>query len=190
MSSKTSDPRATYRLTMLGLMTAIAFVGNYIRFPFLGSQIAVSNALCALCGMILGPWYGFAAAGLGSFLYDLTAGYGAEGLITLGSKGAIALVAGLICAPRIRKPNLNTKDFLILVLGAALGAVVYVALYMLKTYVFGITVNGLTSDGAVAKMLTKLPASSINAVFAAVAAPLLMRALHSPLHKMGVLTRE
>ena len=190
MSTTTKSTRRTYRLTMLGLMTAIAFVGNYIRFPFLGSQIAISNALCALCGMILGPWYGFAAAGLGSFLYDLTAGYGAEGLITLVTKGAIALVAGLICAPRVRKPKLDSKDFPVLVLGAALGAVLYVILYMLKTFIFGITVNGLTTDGAVAKMLTKLPASAINAVFAAIAAPLLMRALHSPLHKLGVLSRE
>ncbi|MBQ3705926.1 MAG: ECF transporter S component [Clostridia bacterium] len=179
--------RKTYLLTALGLMTAVVFVGNYIRIPFLGSQIAISNALCALCGMILGPWYGFAAAGLGSFLYDLIAGYGVEGFITLGSKGAIALIAGLVTSSVVRRPKLERKDYVLLVLGAALGAVAYIALYMLKTYVLGITVNGLTSEGAVAKMLTKLPASLINGVFTVIAAPILMSALHSPLHRMGVI---
>ena len=55
MSTRNSMSQ-TYRLTCYGLMTALAFVANYIRFPFLGSQITVSNTLCALCGMILGPW--------------------------------------------------------------------------------------------------------------------------------------
>ena len=76
-----------------------------------------------------------------------------------------------------------------LVLGAAAGAILYVALYMLKTYVLGITVKGMTTEGAVASMGTKLPASLINAVFATVAAPILSAALHQPLHRMGVLRK-
>ena len=105
MSTRNSMSQ-TYRLTCYGLMTALAFVANYIRFPFLGSQITVSNTLCALCGMILGPWAGFATAGIGNFMYDLIAGYGLEGLITLVSKGAVALVAGLICHQTLCKPRL------------------------------------------------------------------------------------
>ncbi|MBQ9211518.1 MAG: ECF transporter S component [Clostridia bacterium] len=187
MSTRSLTTSKTYRLTAYGLMTALAFVANYIRFPFLGSQIAISNALCVLCGFILGPWAGFVTAGLGNFLYDLIAGYGLEGLITLVSKGAIALVAGLISFKAIRKSKLEQKDYVLLVVGALAGAVTYVALYMLKTYVMGITVKGLTSDGAVASLLSKLPASSINAAFATIAAPILMSALHQPLHKLGVI---
>lgn len=179
----------TYRLTVYGLMTALAFVANYIRFPFLGSQIAISNALCVICGFILGPWAGFFTAGIGNLLFDLIAGYGLEGLITLVSKGAIALMAGLIGAGTLRKVRLEKKDTVRLVLGAAAGAILYVALYMLKTYVLGITVKGMTTEGAVASMGTKLPASLINAVFATVAAPILSAALHQPLHRMGVLRK-
>ena len=186
MSTRNSMSQ-TYRLTCYGLMTALAFVANYIRFPFLGSQITVSNTLCALCGMILGPWAGFATAGIGNFMYDLIAGYGLEGLITLVSKGAVALVAGLICHRRLKKPSLEYRDQALLGVGCGVASLTYVALYMLKTYVLGITVNGLTSEGAVAKMLTKLPASLINGVFTVIAAPILMSALHSPLHRMGVI---
>ena len=186
MTGRKSSMSQAYRLTAYGLMTALAFVGNYIRFPFLGSQIAVSNALCVLCGFILGPWAGFATAGLGNLLYDLIAGYGAEGLITLVSKGMIGLIAGAIGSGVMRKSRLEKKDYVRLVLAAAAGAVTYIALYMLKTYVMGITVKGLTPDGAIASMGLKLPASVINAVFAGIAAPLLAAAVQPPLHRMGV----
>ena len=186
MTGRNSTMSQTYRLTAYGLMTALAFVGNYIRFPFLGSQIAVSNALCVLCGLILGPWAGFVTAGIGNLLYDLIAGYGVEGLITLVSKGAIGLIAGAIGFGAMRKSKLEKKDYARLVLAAAAGAVTYVALYMLKTYVMGVTVKGLTTEGAITSMGLKLPASAINAVFATVAAPVLAAAVQAPLHRMGV----
>ena len=111
MSTKSRGMNDTYRLTCYGLMTALAFVANYIRFPFLGSQITVSNTLCALCGMILGPWAGFVTAGIGNFLYDLIAGYGIEGLITLVSKGAVALAAGLLSRRILREGESAVRDY-------------------------------------------------------------------------------
>ena len=187
MSNTSKGLSQTYRLTAYGLMTALAFVANYIRFPFLGSQITVSNTLCALCGLILGPWAGFVTAGIGNFLYDLIAGYGLEGLITLVSKGAVALVAGLICHKRLRARNLTGKDRTLLFVGSAAAALTYVALYMLKTLIMGLTVKGLTMDATLVSMGSKLPASLINAVFATIVAPLLMNALHLPLYRMGIL---
>ena len=188
MSTRTRGMDKTYRLTCYGLMTALAFVANYIRFPFLGSQITVSNTLCALCGMILGPWAGFVTAGIGNFLFDLIAGYGLEGLITLVSKGAVALVAGLICYRTLTKAQLTQSDRVRLFLAAAAGALTYVVLYMLKTFIMGLWVKGLNMDATLVSMGSKLPASLINAVFATIVAPLLMNALHLPLHKLGVLS--
>lgn len=187
MNSRSGSMNQTYLLTCYGLMTALAFVSNYIRFPFLGSQITVSNTLCALCGLILGPSAGFITAGLGNFLYDLIAGYGLEGLITLVSKGAVALVAGLICHRRLKKPSLEYRDQALLGVGCGVASLTYVALYMLKTLIMGLTVKGLTMDATLASMVSKLPASLINAVFATIVAPLLISALHFPLHKLGVL---
>ena len=177
----------TLRLTTYGLMTALAFVANYIRFPLLGSQITVSNTLCVLCGMILGPGAGFLTAGIGNFLYDLIAGYGLEGIITLVSKGAIATVTGVVCHRMLQKPQLSPRDRTRLFLGAAAGAAAYVILYMLKTLIMGLTVNGLNMDATLVKMGSKLPASLINAVFATIAAPLLINTLHLPLHRLGIL---
>ena len=62
----------------------------------MGTQLHMTNALCVLCGLLFGPGAGFLAAGLGSGLYDIVAGWGAECIITFINKGVIGLVAGLI----------------------------------------------------------------------------------------------
>ena len=72
------------------------------------------------------------------------------------------------------------------VCAAAFGAFAYVALYMLKTFVFGLTVNGLTLEATGLKMAAKLPGSVINAVFASVAGPVLFSALRPALRHAGL----
>ena len=42
-----------------------------IQIPIATGYLNFSDSLCLLAGWILGPWYGFAAAGLGSALADL-----------------------------------------------------------------------------------------------------------------------
>ena len=69
------------------------------------------------------------------------------------------------------------------------GALTYVALYMLKAYIFGMFVNGLGLDGTLVKMGTKLPGSLINALFASVAGPGLFFALKPALDHAGLLEK-
>ena len=49
-----------------------------------------------LSGWLLGPWYGFAAGGIGSMLADLFLGYGHYAPGTFVIKGLVALVAALV----------------------------------------------------------------------------------------------
>lgn len=44
-----------------------------IQIPIATGYLNFGDGLCLLAGWILGPWYGFAAAGLGSTLADLLA---------------------------------------------------------------------------------------------------------------------
>ena len=44
-----------------------------IQIPIATGYLNFGDGLCLLAGWILGPWYGFAAAGLGSALADLLA---------------------------------------------------------------------------------------------------------------------
>ena len=176
----------TFRMCFIGLMAAIVFVVNYLRIPFMGTQLHMTNALCVLCGLLFGPSAGFLAAGIGSGLYDIVAGWGAECIITFINKGAIALVAGLIGARAAHAPVLRKREYALIITGCVLGALIYVALYMLKTLVFGLTVDGLTMDAVTVKMLSKLPGSLMNAAFAFIAAPLLFSALRPALKGAGL----
>ena len=67
-----------------------------IQIPIATGYLNFGDGLCLLAGWILGPWYGFAAAGLGSALADLLAGYGAYVPATFVIKGLVALIAALL----------------------------------------------------------------------------------------------
>ena len=188
-SSARSSRMNVYFLTVTGVMAALACISNLIRIPLGDSKISVSNAVCVLCGLILGPSSGFLSAGLGNFLYDIFTGYGYESLITFVSKGAIALVVALITGSMRKREKMERRDYPRLFLASVLAALTYVLLYMLKTFVFGLTVNGLTLEGTFAKMGAKLPASLINAVFAAVVSPLFYLAVKPALRHMDALRK-
>lgn len=182
----TANRSKTFRICFIGLMAAIVFVVNYFRIPFMGTQLHMTNALCVLCGLLFGPASGFLAAGLGSGLYDIVAGWGAECIITFVNKGAIALVAGLIAYKAARCEPQTKTDHMKIILGSALGALAYVALYMLKTFIAGSLIDGLPLDAVTAKMLTKLPGSLMNAVFAMIVAPILLGAVRPALKHAGL----
>ena len=188
-SSARSSRMNVYFLTVTGVMAALACISNLIRIPLGDSKISVSNAVCVLCGLILGPSSGFLSAGLGNFLYDIFTGYGYESLITFVSKGAIALVVALITGSMRKREKMERRDYPRLFLASVLAALTYVLLYMLKTFIFGLTVNGLTLEGTFAKMGAKLPASLINAVFAAVVSPLFYLAVKPALRHMDALRK-
>ena len=183
---KDSKYFTTYRIVFIALMAAIVYVMTMFRFPLLGSKVHFANAMCLLSGLFLGPVGGGISAGLGSGLYDLLAGgYGAvEALITFVSKFLMALICGLIARGNREAPRSGR-----IVLGSVVGALSYVALYMLKTFVFQRFVYGYPGETVWATMLSKLPASLINAVFAMVVAPILYHAIRPALSHTGMLER-
>ena len=186
MSGKYQDNK-TYRIVFVGVMAAIVFVITYLRIPLFGSKLSIANAFCLLSGLLFGPVTGGLAAGLGSFIYDMVGGYDfVQALITFVSKGAMAYICAVIAQTYIKdKPENNTK----IAIGSIVGAFSYVVLYMLKTFVYGKFVDGLTMDGTWAKMISKLPASAINAVAALILAPILYKAVAPTLKRMGALDK-
>lgn len=116
-------------------MAALACVSNFISIATPASRIHIGNAFCVLCGLILGPAYGFFAAGVGNAIFDIIGGYGMEFIITFINKGAIALVTGLIAYKAASKETLEKKDHARIIVGSVLGALTYTALYLLKSYI-------------------------------------------------------
>ena len=67
-----------------------------IPTPGTGGYIHPGDALVILSGVILGPVYGFLAAGIGSAMADLLGGYFIYVPITFAIKGIIACIAGVL----------------------------------------------------------------------------------------------
>ena len=175
-----------YNLSFMGVMIAIIYVVTMFRFPFLGSKVHFANAMCLLSGLLFGPLYGAVAAGLGSAVYDLFNGYTIiEAAITFVSKAAMAYV----CAMIVWKGKDYVENFVRTCVACVLGALTYVALYMLKTFIFQAFVYGYPMDAVWATMLSKFIPSLINAVFAMIAAPVLMRAIYPMLKATGMLKK-
>lgn len=174
----------TERLSLAGLMVALVFVANYISIPTGYSRLHVANAVCLLSGMLFGGPMGGVIAGLGSALYDLTfPAYAAESWITFINKGAMALACGLIVTDRKN----HWSPALISAIGAVTGALLYITLYLLKSYVQMRWVTPVPADKVVLTLAGKAGSSLVNGLFAAIVAPLLYHTLKPALEKQGIL---
>ena len=177
----------TYKVVFIGMMAAVVCVVTFFRFPFLGSKVHFGNSMCLLSGLMFGPLGGGLAAGFGSAIYDIFfGGYGiVESLITFVSKFLMAFICALIAGSY--KTDKDSKARVIA--GSIIGALSYVCLYMLKTFIYQRFVYGFPADAVLVTMGSKLPASLINALFAMIAAPLLYAAIKPILARTGSLDK-
>lgn len=169
------QPISTKRIVLTALLAALTVAGSAIRITIPvdiagTTSFHLGNIMCALSGILLGPWYGAAAAGIGSALYDmLNPLYISEAWITFLTKGAYGLAAGLV-AWSGKKPWSYGKA----TVATIAGALTYAVLYLGKTFFYsGMLLKGLTAEAAALTVVTKLPATTFNAVIAIVFAPFL-----------------
>ena len=174
--------RHLVKLCVAALMTAVVFVGNYLRIVLpisVGGNTAftLANIFCALSGILLGPWWGFLAAGLGSGLYDLTfPAYVAEAPITFFTKGMYGLVAGLVLhlifVRLLKKERDSYGPQLVATICAAVG---YLVVYSIKNFFYNaMFIEGYTTAAQCwAVVIAKIPASVFNGAVAAIFAPIL-----------------
>ncbi len=178
---------STYKIVFIALMAAVVCVVTFFRFPLMGSKVHFANSMCLLSGLLFGPIGGGLSAGIGSALYDaLYGGYDIiQCAITFVSKFLMAFICALIAHGARESGSAKLR----VVIGGVVGALSYVALYMLKTFVYQRFVYGYPGDAVWATMLSKLPASLINAVFAMVVTPVLYAAILPALKKTGMLDK-
>ena len=176
-----------YKIAFIGVMAAVVCVVTFFRFPFLGSKVHFANAMCLLSGLLFGPVGGGLAAGLGSAIYDAAfGGYDVlQSMITFVSKFLMAFVCAVIA--RTNRAEKAGKGRL--VLGVVVGSLTYVALYMLKSFVFKHWVDGIPIEGMWLVMSGKLIPSLINAAFGIAASIVLYAAIAPALKKAGLLKK-
>ena len=184
------EQRLIVKICAVAMMAAIVFVGNYLRVKIpvsLGgtTSFTLANILCALAGLLLGPWWGGLAAGLGSAIYDmLDPEYIVEAPITFLTKGMYGLVAGLVLYHVFKN---SREKYGPQAAATACSAVAYLLVYSVKNFFYNaMFLEGLTEPiQCWIVVASKLPASVFNGVVAVVFAPILgvalmkaMRAAH------------
>ena len=174
----------TKRIVIAALMAALTVVGSGLRITLPVSIMGTTafhlgNIFCALSGILLGPWLGGLAAGMGSMIYDmLNPAYIDECLITFVMKGAYGLITGLIVWT-----GKNRESYIKLTVATVAGAVTYAALYLAKNYFKGILVQGLVPTASAIALLDKVPATIFNAAVAILFAPMLATAIQKALKR-------
>lgn len=175
---------STRKLAFAALMAALTAVASALRvkvpLDISGfSAFHLGNIMCALSGILLGPWLGGAAAGIGSALHDIIfdPAYISECWLTFLMKGAYGIAVGLICSK-------EGVSYLRSLMATVCGAVTYAILYLAKSYFYsGLLISGLTPDAALLNLVGKLPATFFNAVIAIICAPLLALAISKALER-------
>ena len=182
---KQTSRLSTRKIVFTALMAALTVAGSALRITFPlsiagTSSFHLGNIMCALSGILLGPWLGGLAAGLGSAIYDmLNPLYISECWITFLMKGAYGLIPGLIicCGSK----EWGYPRALIASIG---GAITYAVLYLAKSYFYsGLFLAGLTHQAALLNIIEKIPPTIFNAAVAIIGAPILAIAIRTALKK-------
>jgi len=115
----------TKKIVLASMLAALVFIATIIiriPMPSIG-YINLGDCFVLLCGWILGPIYGGLAAGLGSAIADLSAGYVSYAPVTFVIKGLMAVVAYYL-GVKLSKDKDKYGNNRILAVGIALSALV------------------------------------------------------------------
>lgn len=182
--NQSKDRKTLLILCMAAAMAALVALGSWIKIEIpsiLGtSRFHLGNVMCALSGLLLGPWWGALAAGMGSALYDLLLDPTrfAEFPITFVTKSVYGLSAGAV----FFKVFKGKSNYVNEAIASAAAAASYIAVYLVKCFFYnGLLIKGLTPGGAWLGVLEKVPSSLFNGVVAVIFAPILGVALHKAL---------
>lgn len=129
----------TKKITYTSLMMALVFVGTFIiKIPTIKGYIHLGDAFVLLSGLLLGPSYGTLAAGVGSMLSDLIAGYPQWAVPTLIIKGLMAAILGILVTKKDNKKVIFSVGLLF--------SVIWIGFNFALRYILKANVSDSSSD--------------------------------------------
>lgn len=164
------------KIITLAVFTTLVVVFSYIRIRFGEGSIHLGNGMCLLSGLVLTPFLGGVAAGVGSMIFDIFAyptAFSFEFIITFFTKFMMAFVCGVVfrvIKKLFSKSNKTDIGVISIIISGIVGEIVYIILYLTKSYFENIYIIGISKDIILPLLVGKLMASLINAVFAIVMA--------------------
>lgn len=173
------------KIALIGVMAAVVFVSSQIQIQIpagLGvTRVHIGNGFCLLCGLLLGPVLGGLSSGIGSAFFDiLNPIYITSAPFTFIFKFLMAYVCGKIAWSKEKE----AENFYTNLIGSISGALLYIVLYLSKSYIKDIYVKGLPQQGAIAAIFTRGFASLANAVVGVIIAIILVKVLKPILKKL------
>lgn len=123
----------TKKMVIAALMAALTCIATMIiKFPTpTMGYIHLGDGFVLMCGVLLGPWAGALAAGVGSMFADIFSGYASWAIATLLIKALTAMIAGLIFhgfRKNLRRP---VAPYIGIIAGGIVGEAVMVLGYFL-----------------------------------------------------------
>ena len=176
------------KLCVVAVMAVLVMAASklQIKVPaLLGvSRFHLGNTLCAMSGILLGPWWGGLAAGLGSALFDvLDPMFITDAPITFVTKGLYGLISGLVFFKVFRRKS----NYVTEVVATLCGAVTYIILYLSKKYFLdALLVAGMDAAGAWLVVVEKVPSALFNGIVAVIFAPILSVAVSKALKRANL----
>lgn len=171
------------KIILTALFAALVVVGSRI---YIGTHDTIrfhlGNSMCLLAAFTLGPIGGGIASGLGSFIFDLlfySQGGFILAIVTLVTKFVMGYVTGIIYS--------KTK---MLIFSGIVGELVYIVLYMLKTYVERKLVFGMSYEAVMPILFAKLGASVVNAIIAIIVSTIVFKIMQKSLKNILQLNEE
>lgn len=184
-STRSNNVRKLVLAALLAALVAV-FSKLQIQVPaIIGvSRFHLGNVMCALSGILLGPWWGGLASGVGSAIFDLfDPTHLADFPVTLITKGLYGMISGLVFFKVFRRRS----NYLSELVSALCGAVSYAVLYLAKKlFLDAMLLAGMSASAAWLVVLEKIPSTAFNAVVAVVFAPILGVAIRKGLKGAGL----
>lgn len=120
---------STYQIVLTALFAALICVATMlvqIPIPATGGYANLGDGVILMCAFLMNPLFAVIAAGLGSMLADLLAGYVSYAFGTLVIKAGVALIATLIYN-HFRRSAAPRKAFITMI-AAAIAAEIFMVL--------------------------------------------------------------
>ena len=178
---------STLKLAIIGLLAAMVFVATNFRIdiptPLGKTMLHLGNVMCILSGLLFGPIIGGLSSGFGSAMFDLfDPTFAPEAWITFIMKFAMGYIAGYISHRKGR----NGENKKINTIAAIVGAIVYVILYISKTFIMNYFIIGDKLEAVIAVTITKSTVSLTNAIIAVIASIALALSIRPALKSAGI----
>lgn len=172
-------------ITLIGLMAAMVYVTSaFLQIPIptaIGTtRLHMGNVLCQLSGLLLGPFSGGLAAGIGSAFFDLTnPAYITSAPLTFLFKFLMAWVTGTLYQMWHTKSN----TVLYTSIAAGAGAMTYVILYLFKSFLSSYFLLQMPMAAVILAVGQKGAASLVNGILAVIVSVPLSMAIRPALKK-------